>query len=267
MIHFVGAGPGAPDLITLRGKKLIDSADVIIYTGSLVNPVLLADVKETARIYDSSSMTLSEVIGVMEDAEKRLLTTVRLHTGDPSLYGAVREQMDLLRDRGIPYDSVPGVSSFLAAAAAMNLEYTLPGISQSLILTRMEGRTPVPETESIEKFAAHGTTMVIFLSTGLLGELSECLIRGGYPEDTPAAIVYKASWPDEKIIKTTINNLACAARAEGISRTALILVGKAIDQTGYSRSKLYDPSFETGMRAAKSTYKNAETDRKDECVD
>lgn len=250
MIHFVGAGPGAPDLITLRGKKLIDSADVIIYTGSLVNPALLADVKESARIFDSSSMTLSEVIDVMSDAEEKSLTTVRLHTGDPSLYGAVREQMDLLENRGIPYDSVPGVSSFLAAAAAMDLEYTLPGISQSLVITRMAGKTAVPEKESIEAFASHGSTMVIFLSTGLLDELQRRLICGGYAEDTPAAIVYKASWPDEKIIRTTVRDLARAARKENIKKTALILVGNAVSQTGYSLSKLYDPSFETGFRAA-----------------
>ena len=178
MIHFVGAGPGAPDLITVRGQKLLEEADVIIYAGSLVNPELLQTAGEGCQIYNSAYMTLEEVLKVMEDAEKEGLTTVRLHTGDPSIYGAVREQMEELEKRGIPYDVTPGVSSFCGAAAALGMEYTLPGVSQSVILTRMEGRTKVPEKESIESFAAHQATMVLFLSSvrgasGDYGALSE----------------------------------------------------------------------------------------------
>ena len=197
MIHFVGAGSGAPDLITVRGWKLLKEADVIIYAGSLVNPALLDDRKEDCQVHDSARMTLEEVLAVMEQAEKEGKTTVRLHTGDPCLYGAIREQMDALDERNISYDYCPGVSSFCGAAAALNLEYTLPDVSQSVIITRMAGRTPVPEREEIASFAAHHATMVIFLSTGMLKKLSERLIAGGYEPETPAAIVYKATWPHE----------------------------------------------------------------------
>lgn len=193
MIHFVGAGSGAPDLITIRGKKFLEEADVIIYAGSLVNPQLLDYAKEGCQIYNSAKMTLEEVLDVMREAEKAEKMTVRLHTGDPCLYGAIREQMDVLDEEGVSYDYCPGVSSFCGAASALNLEYTLPEVSQSVIITRMAGRTPVPEKESIESFAAHQATMVVFLSTGLLEELSKRLIEGGYSKDTPAAIVYKAT--------------------------------------------------------------------------
>ena len=196
MIHFVGAGSGAPDLITIRGKKFLEEADVIIYAGSLVNPQLLDYAKEGCQIYNSAKMTLEEVLDVMREAEKAEKMTVRLHTGDPCLYGAIREQMDVLDEEGVSYDYCPGVSSFCGAASALNLEYTLPEVSQSVIITRMAGRTPVPEKESIESFAAHQATMVVFLSTGLLEELSKRLIEGGYSKDTPAAIVYKATWED-----------------------------------------------------------------------
>ena len=248
MVHFVGAGSGAPDLITLRGKRLLEEADVIIYAGSLVNPQLLEDKKETATVYNSAKMTLEEVLAVMEQAEKEGKTTVRLHTGDPCLYGAIREQMDALDARGIAYDDTPGVSSFQAAAAALNLEYTLPDVSQSVIITRMEGRTPVPPKESIESFSAHGATMVIFLSTGMLEELSGRLVAGGYQKTTPAAIVYKASWKDEQKYVCTVETLAQTAKAHGITKTALIIVGDVVSQSSYSRSKLYDPTFTTGFR-------------------
>ncbi|MDD7219607.1 MAG: precorrin-4 C(11)-methyltransferase, partial [Clostridia bacterium] len=204
MVHFVGAGPGADDLITLRGKKYLEEADTVIYAGSLVNPRLLDYTKETCSIYNSAKMTLEEVIQVIEEAEADGKTTVRLHTGDPCIYGAIREQMDILDEKGISYDYCPGVSAFCGAASALNLEYTLPDISQSVIITRMEGRTPVPEKESIQSFAAHHATMVIFLSTGMLEELSRRLIEGGYSEDTPAAIVYKATWPEEKSFVCTV---------------------------------------------------------------
>lgn len=248
MVHFVGAGSGAPDLITVRGQRLLQKADVIIYAGSLVNPQLLELAKDGTQIFNSAVMTLEEVIEQMQIAWEKGLDVVRLHTGDQSLYGAVREQMDELDRLGIPYDSTPGVSSFLAAASSMNLEYTLPGVSQSLIITRMAGRTPVPPKESIESFAAHQATMAIFLSTGLLEELQQRLVAGGYPADTPAAIVYKASWEDEKICRCTVDSLAETAKTNGITKTALILVGHAVAQADYDRSKLYDPQFTTEFR-------------------
>ncbi len=250
MVHFVGAGSGAPDLITVRGQRLLAEADVIIYAGSLVNPALLEYKKEGCRVYDSAKMTLEEVTDVMREAEKEGLTTVRLHTGDPCIYGATREQMDILEKAGIKYDSTPGVSAFCGAASALDMEYTLPGISQSVIITRMAGRTPMPEKESIESFAAHGATMVIFLSTGMLEKLSGRLIEGGYAPDTPAAIVYKATWPDEEKYICTVDTLAQTAAEHGITKTALIIVGGAVAQSGYERSKLYDPGFTTEFREA-----------------
>lgn len=250
MVHFVGAGPGAPDLITLRGKKLLEQADVIIYAGSLVNPALLEEKKEGCQVYNSAVMTLEQVLAVMEQAWKDGLDVVRLHTGDPCLYGAIREQMDALDELGIPYDDCPGVSSFSGAAAALNMEYTLPDVSQSVIITRMAGRTPVPERESIASFAAHQATMVVFLSTGLLEELSGELIAGGYQEDTPAAIVYKASWPEEKTFRCTVGTLAQTAKENGITKTALMIIGNAVSQGNYRRSDLYNPAFTTEFREA-----------------
>lgn len=251
MIHIVGAGPGAVDLITVRGQRLLSEADVVIYAGSLVSRELLDWARQDARIYDSATMDLEQVLEVMEQAERDGLTTVRLHTGDPCLYGAIREQMDGLDARGIGYDICPGVSSFCGAAAALGMEYTLPGISQSVVITRMAGRTPVPDRESIGKFAAHGSTMVIFLSAGMTGKLSEELMKGGYPGDTPAAIVYKATWPDEKVVRCTLAALKETADREGIHKTALIVVGNTVSQTGYERSKLYDPAFTTGFRVGR----------------
>lgn len=249
MVDFVGAGCGAPDLITLRGKRLLEEADVIIYAGSLVNPQLLDYAKPECDIYNSALMHLDEVIDVMKNAEASGKNTVRLHTGDPSVYGAVREQMDRLDELGISYNVTPGVSSFCGAAAALKAEYTLPDVSQTVILTRMAGRTPVPECESIESLAAHHATMVIFLSTGMLDELSERLIAGGYSEQTPAAIVYKATWSDEKVVRCTVGELADSARKNGISKTALITVGDFLGDD-YELSKLYDKHFETEFRKA-----------------
>ena len=248
MIHFVGAGSGAADLITLRGKKFLEEADVVIYAGSLVNPQLLEYTKQSCNIYNSAKMTLEEVLEVMTAAEEEGKTTVRLHTGDPCLYGAIREQMDVLDERGIAYDYCPGVSSFCGAASALNLEYTLPNVSQSVIITRMAGRTPVPEKESIESFAAHHATMVVFLSTGLLEELSKRLMEGGYEPDTPAAIVYKATWEDEKSFVCTVATLAQTAKENGITKTALMIIGDAVAHNSYERSKLYDPGFTTEFR-------------------
>lgn len=250
MIHFVGAGSGAPDLITIRGKKYLEEADVVIYAGSLVNPELLEYTKDICTIHNSAKMTLEEVIRVMEKAEKEGKTTVRLHTGDPCIYGAIREQMDILDEKGIAYDYCPGVSAFCGAASALNLEYTLPEISQSVIITRMEGRTPVPEKESIQSFAAHQATMVVFLSTGMLEELSRRLIEGGYTKDTPAAIVYKATWDDEKTFLCTVGTLAETAKANNITKTALMIIGDVVNTSHYERSKLYDPGFTTEFREA-----------------
>lgn len=250
MIHFVGAGAGAPDLITVRGKKLLEEADVIIYAGSLVNPQLLDYKKADCQVYNSAVMTLEEVLSVMFRAEQDGLTTVRLHTGDPCLYGAIREQMDVLDEKKIAYDSTPGVSSFCGAASALNLEYTLPDVSQSVIITRMAGKTPVPSRESIESFASHHATMVIFLSTGMLEELSERLIAGGYEPDTPAAIVYRATWEDEKTCVCTVATLAETAKREHITKTALMIIGDVVTHSHYDRSLLYHPGFSTEFRKA-----------------
>lgn len=250
MIHFVGAGPGAPDLITLRGKTFLEQADVIIYAGSLVNPQLLDYAKEDCRIYNSARMTLEEVLDVMFAAEEEKKVTVRLHTGDPCLYGAIREQMDVLDEKGIEYDYTPGVSSFCGAASALNLEYTLPDVSQTVIITRMAGRTPVPEKEEIAKLASHRATMVVFLSTGLLEQLSERLIAGGYTADTPAAIVYKATWEDEKAFVCTVGTLAETAKKNHITKTALMIIGDVVTHSHYNRSELYNPAFTTEFREA-----------------
>lgn len=253
MVYFVGAGCGAADLITVRGMRLMEKADVIIYAGSLVNPELLEYAKRECEIYNSAKMTLEEVIGVIEKAEKRGAVTVRLHTGDPSIYGAVREQMDRLEKLGIAYESCPGVSACFGAAASLNLEYTLPGISQSLIITRMAGKTDVPEKESIESFAAHQASMAIYLSAGMLEELSERLVAGGYEKETPAAIVYKATWQEEEAYLCTIETLAAVARKHNITKTAIVLVGEVLAGSHYERSKLYDPDFATEFRPRRCT--------------
>ena len=249
MIHFVSAGPGAPDLITLRGAALLKEADCIIYAGSLVNPALLDMAKEGCAIYNSAKMTLEEVLDVMCRMEEEKKTTVRLHTGDASLFGAIREQMDALDEKGISYDDTPGVSSFCGAAAAIGAEYTLPGVSQSLIITRMAGRTPVPEKEALSSLAKHQASMVLFLSAGLLNEVQEELLAGGYKEDTPAAIIYKATWPDEKVVRCTVGTLAKRGAEESIRKTALLLIGDFLD-SAYERSRLYDPTFTTEFREA-----------------
>ncbi|WP_297208799.1 precorrin-4 C(11)-methyltransferase [uncultured Flavonifractor sp.] len=249
MVHFIGAGPGGADLITVRGARLLGEADVIIYAGSLVNPALLEYRKADCQVHDSASMTLEQVVEVMAAAEAAGSTTVRLHTGDPSLYGAIREQMDELDRRGISYDVTPGVSSFSGAAAALCAEYTLPDVSQSVIITRMAGRTPVPEGERLRKLAGHGCTMVLFLSTGLLEQVEKELAAGGYPPHTPAAIVYKATWPEERVYRCTVSTLAQTARENHITKTALITIGNFLGEK-YERSKLYDPTFTHEFREA-----------------
>ena len=216
-----------------------------------MNPELLSYKKPSCDVYNSAHMTLEEVIDVMTAAEAEQKMTVRLHTGDPCIYGAIREQMDILDEKGIAYDTCPGVSAFCGAASALNLEYTLPDVSQSVIITRMAGRTPVPERESIRSFAAHHATMVVFLSTGLLEQLSEELIAGGYEPDTPAAIVYKATWPDERKYICTVATLAQCAKENDVTKTALMLIGDAVLHTDYRRSDLYNPNFTTEFRQAK----------------
>jgi len=247
VVHFVGAGSGAPDLITLRGARLLGEADVVIYAGSLVNPELLTLTKPGCELHDSAKLTLEEVIALVEAAERMGKTTVRLHTGDPSIYGAVREQFDELAKRGIVFDVCPGVSSFCGAAAALRTEYTLPDVSQTVIITRAAGRTPVPERESIRSLAAHGATMVLFLSTALTETLQGELLAGGYAAETPAAIVYKATWPEEKIFRCTVGTLHETAEENGLRKTALIVVGGCLGKE-YLRSMLYHPDFTTEYR-------------------
>ena len=247
MVHFVGAGPGAPDLITVRGAALLAAADVVIYAGSLVNPALLARCKDGCEVYNSAAMTLPEVLAVMETAEAAGKTVVRLHTGDPALYGAIREQIDALAAKGVNYDVTPGVSSLFGAAAALGAEFTLPGVSQSLIVTRLAGRTAVPEDEKLRELARHGASMAIFLSAGMLDGVQSELLAGGLSANTPAAIVYKATWPDEKVARCTVGTLADAGAAEGITKTALVFVGGFLDAP-YEKSKLYDPAFTTEYR-------------------
>ena len=253
MVYFVGAGTGAVDLITVRGMRLLEKADVIIYAGSLVNPELLQYANKDCEIHDSAKLTLEEVLTIIQKAETDGKITVRLHTGEPSIYGAVREQMDELDRLGISYESCPGVSACFGAAASLNLEYTLPGISQSLIITRMEGRTKVPEKESIESFAAHQASMAIYLSTGMLKELSERLVAGGYRKETPVALVYKATWPEEEAYICTIETLYDTAKEHGITKTALVLVGDVITHQNYKKSRLYAADFSTEFRQAKET--------------
>jgi precorrin-4/cobalt-precorrin-4 C11-methyltransferase len=249
-VYFIGAGPGDPELITVKGQKLLQQADVIIYAGSLVNPALLGYAKQGAAIYNSAGMTLDEVIAVMKEAVANQKKVARVHTGDPSIYGAIQEQMDELDKLDIRYEVVPGVSSFLATAAALKCEYTLPDVSQTVIITRQEGRTPVPEKEKLASLASHNATMCIFLSVHMLDSVTAELIRGGYPADTPIAVVQKASWPEQKIIRGTLSTIGETIKNQGIDRTAMIVVGKCLD-TDYSLSRLYAPEFGHMYRDAK----------------
>lgn len=249
MVHFVGAGCGAADLITLRGARLLEEADVVIYAGSLVNPELLERCKLGCEIYNSAKMTLEQTTAVIAAAEAAGKTTVRLHTGDSSIYGAVREQFDELIARGIKYDVTPGVSAFCGAAAALKQEFTLPGVSQTVIITRQSGRTAVPERERIRSLAAHRATMVLYLSTGLTEELQQELLSGGYPGSTPAAVVFKASWPDERIFHCTVDTLHQCVTENHLTRTSLIIVGDCMGDT-YAKSFLYDPSYERPFQEA-----------------
>lgn len=249
MISFVGAGPGDVDLITVKGRRLLERADVVIYAGSLVSREHLTFCKKGCKFYDSASMTLEEVIEVMEREYRQGKSIVRLHTGDPSIYGAIKEQMDLLEERGIEYEVVPGVSSFTASCAAIKGEFTLPGISQTIIITRLEGRTPVPNTESLELLAAHKASMAIFLSVGNMERAVKKLKQGYGRRDVPVAVVYKATWEDQKVIIGTLDDIAQKVKDHGIKNFAMILVGDFINGK-YERSRLYDPSFSHGFRRA-----------------
>ena len=249
MVHFVGAGSGAVDLITVRGAKLLAEADMVIYAGSLVNPELLGYTSQGCKVYNSAEMTLEQVLEVIQQAEAEGKTTVRLHTGDSSIYGAVREQFDQLEELGIAYDVCPGVSAFCGAASSLRAEYTLPDVSQTVIITRTAGRTPVPERESIRSLAAHQSTMVLFLSTSLTEQLQSELLAGGYPGSTPVAVVYKATWPDQKIFRCTVDTLHKTVTENGLTKTSLIIVGNCMGET-YMRSLLYHPGFTTEFREA-----------------
>jgi precorrin-4/cobalt-precorrin-4 C11-methyltransferase len=249
-VYFVGAGPGDPDLITVKGRRLLSEADVVIYAGSLVNPALLEVTREDCEIHNSASMTLQEVIAVMQKAVAEEKMVVRLHTGDPSIYGAIQEQIDCLNPLGIRWEVIPGVSSFLASAAALGQEYTLPGISQTVIITRMEGRTPVPDREKIRALAEHQATMCIFLSVHMFADLVRDLMEGGYPADTPVAVVEKASWPEQRIFRGTLTTIADQLAAAGVNRTAMVIIGKVLAGE-YERSRLYAPEFGHMFREAK----------------
>ncbi len=246
-VHFVGAGPGDKELITLKGYKLLSNADVVIYAGSLVNPELLEYCKEDCQIHNSAHMDLQEIIDVMREGIENNKSVVRLQTGDFSIYGSIREQVEDLNKLNIDYDCTPGVSSFLGAASSLGVEYTVPEISQSVIITRMEGRTPVPEKESIQSYAKHQTSMVIFLSVQEIEKVVSKLLKGGYPKDTPIAVIYKATWADEKIVKGTLSDIAVKVKENNINKTALIMVGRFLGEE-YNNSKLYDKDFKHEYR-------------------
>ncbi|MDR1992497.1 MAG: precorrin-4 C(11)-methyltransferase [Nitrososphaerota archaeon] len=247
-VVFIGAGSGDPELITIKGKKWLEQADVVLYTGSLLNPEYLKYCKADVELYDSAKMGLPEMLRVMIDGVRADKRVVRLHDGDPSFYGAIQEVMSALDREGIEYFRIPGISCLLGGAAALNKELTLPDISQTVIITRPQGRTPVPQAESIQKLAVHQATMVIFLGTPHIACVVEDLQKGGYPSDTPCQVVYKATWPEQKIVKGTLSDIVEKVRAQGITETALIFVGKVLDPQAYDFSKLYDPKFTTGFR-------------------
>jgi len=247
-VYFVGAGPGDPELITVKGMRALENADIVIYAGSLVNPALLDYCRPDCVIHNSATMNLDEIIDVCDAGVKASKKVVRLHTGDFSIYGSLREQIERLNPLGIEYELIPGVSSFLGAASALEVEYTVPEISQSLIITRLEGRTPVPEKEALRLLASHQTSMAIFLSTGMLEGVVTELEAGGYPETTPIAVIYKATWPEQKIVRGTLQDIAEKVKAAGISKTALIIVGECMGQT-YNESKLYDKDFKHEFRS------------------
>ena len=251
-VYFVGAGPGEPELLTLKGHRLMQQADVVIYTGSLINRSILKYAKSSARKYDSAIMHLDEIVGLIARSVKEGKRVVRLCSGDPSIYGATQEQIDILRTQRIDCEVIPGVSSFLAAAASLKRELTLPGVSQTVIITRPGGRTPALKSESIARLAKHGATMVIFLGVQQIRRLCKELVEGGYPKRTPIVVLYKVTWPEETIISGTIDTIASKVKQSKISKTAIVIVGRILSEGGYSRSKLYDPLFTHAHRKGRA---------------
>lgn len=245
-IFFVGAGPGDPDLLTLKGRRLLDNADLVVYAGSLVNPALLNGIR--AECHDSAGLDLAAIMGLMVPACRAGKKVVRLHTGDPAMYGAIREQMQWLDRENLPYEVVPGVSSAFAAAASLRRELTVPEQTQTVILTRQAGRTPVPEREALSKLAAIGASMCIFLSVGMMEKVVADLLAGGYAPDTAVAVVEKASWPDERIVRGTLADIAARVQVAGIRKTAMIVVGPALDDASEAASRLYAEDFSHGCR-------------------
>lgn len=250
VIYIVGAGPGDPELITVRGVRLLERASLVVYAGSLVNPELLAYCRPECRVLDSASMTLEEIVGEMARDALAGRVVVRLHTGDPSLYGAIAEQISRLADIGVCCSIVPGVSSLQGAASRLGMEYTIPGGTQTLICTRVSGRTPVPDAESVERLASHGSTLVFFLSSEMVDEVAASCLRAGRPPDTPAAWICRATWPDERSEVTTLAGLAGSMRAAGIDKHALIIVGECLKPERSARSLLYHPDFSHGFRGS-----------------
>jgi precorrin-4/cobalt-precorrin-4 C11-methyltransferase len=247
MIYFVGAGPGDPELITVKGARIIAGADVVVYAGSLVNPAVLENCRPDVEVYNSAGMNFEEVMAVMVNSWQQGKTVARVHTGDPSLYGAIQEQMDALAEKNIKFEVIPGVSSFFAAAAAVPHELTLPEVSQTVILTRLEGRTPVPDSEKLADLARHRSTMCIFLSVNQMERVAGELVQGGYSSETTVYVVERASWPDQRVIRGTLGNIAAMVRQAGITRQALIMVGEVFGDS-YARSRLYDKGFSHGFR-------------------
>ena len=243
-VYFIGAGPGNPELLTIKAKNIIEQVDVIIYADSLINPRVCTFAPKGVEIYRSASLTLEEMTGIILSAVEQGKVVARLQSGDPSIYGAIQEQMAALDEKGIEYGIIPGVSSLFAAAASLKTELTIPELSQTVIITRMEGRTPVPTTENLKNLAEHQSSMAIFLSASLIEEVVAELLAGGYHAGTPVAIVYRVSWEDEVVVRSTLNNLVEQVRASGIRKQALILVGAFLDSKGKDlRSKLYDKDF------------------------
>lgn len=247
-VYFIGAGPGDPELITLKGRKLLDNSDIVIYAGSLVNPELLKGIK--AEIHDSSKLALDEIVEIIKDSVNKNKTVVRLHTGDTSFYSAISEQIERLRELNIEYEVIPGVSSAVAGAAVLGQELTIPEISQTVIFTRIEKKTPMPESERLSELAKHKATMVIFLSVGMIEKVRDELLQG-YPEDTPVVVIKRASWPEQKIVRGRLKDIVEIVQDSGIKKTALIYVGESLSASERSlgkKSKLYDKNFKHEYR-------------------
>lgn len=251
-IYFVGCGPGDPELITVKAKKLIQKADVMVYSGSLI-PTPILKLCKKGKLYDAAKLVREEIFEILQKNSKENKIVVRLHDGDPTIYGAIKEQIDNLQKEGIESEIIPGVTSFLASAAALGIQLTLPGVTQTIIITRAEARTKVPEREKISELAKHDATMVFYLSIHLLSEIVKQAIYGGYSKSTPAAVVYRASWPDQKVIVGTLEDITKKVRAEKIIRTAIVIIGNVIQPSSYEYSRLYDKTFTHSFRKAKKT--------------